>query len=337
MRHRKKTSLLRLGRTASHRVCMLRNMANSLFEHERIKTTDRKAKALMPVIFDAGNPTIWPSSPGQIELTLEALESKVLDHGALQDNDRSVSPYYRVTNPKPASATLASIQDTPIISVHRVGRGRVCLLNISRLFSLYREDLQGGLLYKMMTGLNAHLGRVRAREAGIELFAERVDGQTDKIKFEAYVCDNSFAPVAGANVLLNIRDEVLSMNETERGYYIVQVEDIHGQAIVATAQAELNGVFLGEKTVAVNLPPVKSEMTSIELDEKFLRELAGKLNGKYFYADDVSDDIGQMFEAQTMVGSSHSITSVWPGWPLLVVLCVMLGVSWFIRRAIGLV
>jgi len=46
MRHRKKTSLLRLGRTASHRVCMLRNMANSLFEHERIKTTDRKAKAL---------------------------------------------------------------------------------------------------------------------------------------------------------------------------------------------------------------------------------------------------------------------------------------------------
>ena len=299
--------------------------------------TNNKVKALIPVIFDAGNPTIWPSSPGQIELTLEALEDKVLDHGALQDNDQSVSPYYRITNPKPASTTLASIKETPIISVHRVGRGRVCLLNISRLFSLYREDLQGGLLYKMMAGLNAHLGRVTAREAGIELFAERIDGQTDKIKFEAYVCDNSFAPVAGANVLLNVRDEVLSMNETERGYYIVQVEDIHGQAIVATAQAELNGVFLGEKTIAVNLPPAKSEMTSIELDEKFLRELAGKLNGKYFYADDVSDDIGQMFEARTRVGSSRSITSVWPGWPLLVALCVILGVSWFIRRSIGLV
>ncbi len=299
--------------------------------------TSEKIKALIPVIFDADNPTIWPSSPGQIELTLEALEGKVLDHGALRDNDQSVSPYYSVINPKPASTTIASIQDTPIISVHRVGRGRVCLLNISRLYSLYREDLQGGLLYKMMAGLNAHLGRVKAREAGIELFAERTAGQTDKIKFEAYVCDNSFAPVAGANVLLNIRDKVLSMNQSEGGYYVVQVEDIHGQAIVATAQAELNGVFLGEKTVAVNLPPVRSEMTNIELDEKFLQEFAGKLDGEYFYVDDVSDDVGQMFEAQTRVGSSRRMTSIWPGWPLLFVLCIILGVNWFIRRAIGLV
>jgi len=298
---------------------------------------NNKVKALMPVLFDAGNPTIWPANPGQIELTLEAVESKVLDHGMLLDNDQSVWPYFRIENTKPASTTLASVQETPIISVHRVGRGRVCLLNISRLFSLYREDLRGGLLYKMMAGLNAHLGRVKAREAGIELFAERIDGQIDKIKFEAYVCDNSFAPVAGANVLLNIKDKVLSMNQAERGFYIVEVEDVHGQGMVATAQAELNGVFLGEKTIAVNLPPARSEMTSIELDEKFLRELAGKLDGKYFYADDVSDDVGQMFKARTRVDSSRSITSVWPGWPLLFVLCAILGVGWFIRRAIGLV
>jgi hypothetical protein len=96
-------------------------------------------------------------------------------------------------------------------------------------------------------------------------------------------------------------------------------------------------VFLGEKTVAVNLSPVKSEMTNIELDEKFLRELAGKLDGKYFYVNDVSDNVGQMFEAQARVGSTRSITSVWPGWPLLLILCFILGVSWFIRRAIGLV
>jgi hypothetical protein len=299
--------------------------------------TNKKIKALIPVIFDAGNPTIWPSRPGQIDLTIEAIDGKVIKHGALQDNDQPVSPYYRIINPKPASTTLASIKETPIISVHRVGRGRVCLLNISRLFSLYREDLQGGLLYKMMAGLNAHLGRVTAREAGIELFAERAAEQKGKIKFEAYVCDDSFAPVAGANVLLSIRDEVLSMNQVERGYYIAEVEDVRSQAIVATAQAELNGVFLGEKTVAVNLPPVKSEMTNVELDEKFLREFAGKLNGKYFYADDVGDDIGQMFEARTRLGTSRRMTSIWPGWPLLFVLCIILGISWFIRRAIGLV
>jgi len=299
--------------------------------------TNRKVKSLIPAIFDAGNPTIWPSSPGQIELTLEAVDGKVLDRGSLQDIDGPACPYYRIVSPKPASTTLAKIKETPIISVHRVGRGRVCLLNISRLFSLYREDLQGGWLYKMMAGLTAHMGRVTSREAAIELFAERAAGQTNKIKFEAYVCDNSFVPVAGANVLLNIRDEVLRMSQVDRGYYVAEVEDMQDQAIVATAQAEVNGVFLGEKTIAVNLPPVKTEMTDVELDEKFLREFVGKLDGRYFYADDVGDDIAKMFEAQTLVGSSRRMTSIWPGWPLLVVLCMILSASWLLRRAIGLV
>ena len=299
--------------------------------------TNKKVKSLIPVIFDAGDPTIWPSSPGQIELTLEAVDGKLLDKGSLQDIDGQTSPYYRIVSPKPASTILAQIKETPVVLIHRVGRGRVCLLNIARLFSLYREDLQGGWLYKMMAGLTAQMGRVTSREAAIELFAERAAGQTNKIKFEAYVCDNSFVPVAGANVLLNMRDEVLRMSQVDRGYYVAQVEDVQDQAIVATAQAEVNGVFLGEKTIAVNLPPVKTEMTDVELDEKFLRELAGKLDGRYLYADDVGDDIAKMFEAQTQVGSSRRMTSIWPGWPLLVVLCMILSASWLLRRAIGLV
>jgi large subunit ribosomal protein L17 len=48
MRHLKKTK--KLGRTASHRKAMLANMASSLIKHERIQTTDAKAKALRPFI-----------------------------------------------------------------------------------------------------------------------------------------------------------------------------------------------------------------------------------------------------------------------------------------------
>ena len=44
MRHRK--SGKRLGRTSSHRQAMFSNMMVSLFEHERIQTTDAKAKEL---------------------------------------------------------------------------------------------------------------------------------------------------------------------------------------------------------------------------------------------------------------------------------------------------
>ncbi len=39
----------KLGRTTSHRWAMLRNLVTSLFEHEKLETTDAKAKELRPL------------------------------------------------------------------------------------------------------------------------------------------------------------------------------------------------------------------------------------------------------------------------------------------------
>jgi large subunit ribosomal protein L17 len=47
MRHRSKGR--QLSRTASHKRAMLRNMVTSLFRHERVVTTEAKAKELRPV------------------------------------------------------------------------------------------------------------------------------------------------------------------------------------------------------------------------------------------------------------------------------------------------
>jgi large subunit ribosomal protein L17 len=47
MRHRH--SGKRLGRNTSHRKAMLRNMVTSLLEHEKITTTDARAKELRPI------------------------------------------------------------------------------------------------------------------------------------------------------------------------------------------------------------------------------------------------------------------------------------------------
>ncbi len=54
--------LRKLNRTSSHRLAMLRNMMNSLIQHEVIKTTVPKAKELRrvvePMITLAKNPTV---------------------------------------------------------------------------------------------------------------------------------------------------------------------------------------------------------------------------------------------------------------------------------------
>jgi len=46
MRHRAKAR--QLSRTASHRKALLANLATSLFRHDRIETTEAKAKELRP-------------------------------------------------------------------------------------------------------------------------------------------------------------------------------------------------------------------------------------------------------------------------------------------------
>ena len=60
MRHG--NGLRKLNRTSSHRLAMLRNMMNSLIEHEAIKTTVPKAKELRrvvePLITLAKEPTL---------------------------------------------------------------------------------------------------------------------------------------------------------------------------------------------------------------------------------------------------------------------------------------
>lgn len=60
MRHRR--GLRKLNRTSAHRLAMLRNMSNSLFKHELIKTTLPKAKELRrvvePLITLAKEPTL---------------------------------------------------------------------------------------------------------------------------------------------------------------------------------------------------------------------------------------------------------------------------------------
>lgn len=48
MRHR--VAGAKLGRTASHRTAMKRNMASSIIDHERITTTLVKAKAIKPFV-----------------------------------------------------------------------------------------------------------------------------------------------------------------------------------------------------------------------------------------------------------------------------------------------
>jgi ribosomal protein L17 len=64
--------LRKLNRTSEHRLAMLRNMMNSLLQHEAIKTTLPKAKELRRVV----EPMItWPTSAWHLTVFATAIWS----------------------------------------------------------------------------------------------------------------------------------------------------------------------------------------------------------------------------------------------------------------------
>jgi hypothetical protein len=292
---------------------------------------------VLPVLFDREHSRLWPPRPDAISLTFEAQVSRLFDPNAFAAAGDPISAYYRNVEPKPASMTLAASGRTPVVAVHRLGRGRVCLLNASKLFTLYRADRQGGALSELVCGLVAYLGRTPAQGAGVELFVERDADEPGRLTFSAYVVDKTFRAAAGANVLLTVGDRVVSMEPTGRGYYRASLDCGLAQSVVASVQAESRGSFLGEKTIATNLPAVRDEMSCVDLDEPFLQALAGRVRGRYVHVEEIDGKIAKLFVPKHQIGVRETIDSVWPRWSILVILCVLLWAGWFLRRAIGLV
>ncbi|MFM0207893.1 50S ribosomal protein L17 [Paraburkholderia sediminicola] len=89
MRHRH--GLRKLNRTSSHRLAMLRNMSNSLIEHEVIKTTLPKAKELRKVV----EPLITLGKK-------PSLANRRLAFNRLRDRD-SVTKLFEVLGPRYAT------------------------------------------------------------------------------------------------------------------------------------------------------------------------------------------------------------------------------------------
>jgi hypothetical protein len=298
-------------------------------ENTRIKT-------LFPVEFSRNSsPATGQDNP--LNLTIEGLESKILIENDLTTFQIQSTPFYHQLSPKPAARTLIDCGSTPLVCTHRVGRGFVAFINTYGLFEWYREDLQGGLLQRLMSGLASYTGRVNHLDAGIKLCAKRSPANPHKVIFEALVYDLQFSPVTDATVLLTLDDQTIRMNPADGNRYRAEVDNHSKTNFPACVEAELNKTFLGETKQVINLPPYRSEMDQVELDKPFLEMLAQKTSGKYLDADNVTRNTVKEFNATSQVGKFSHTTSVWPRWPLLILLCVLLSLNWFIKRRLGLV
>jgi len=297
--------------------------------------TSEKLKALLPVeLAKANDVALTLREP--LELTLAGADAGFLSKTDLADTPLEIAAYHAGAEGKPAAYVWARSGQRPLISVHRVGRGKVCFINGYGLYRWYREDLDGGALRKLMSSLTATLGRIRSPESRIELFAARRTDDPLKVSFDASVYDDAWAPVEGATVLLAVAGNTFRMEQVAAGRYAVEIPGILDESVFATVEAERAGRFIGEKVVAASLPRPRMEMDRVESDRKFLQALAKRVGGEYRDVAALEADASSIFPAASR-SYEGGFQSAWRTWPLLVALCVFLSATWFIRRAIGLV
>ena len=88
MRHR--VAYRKLGRVTEHRIAMLRSQASALIEHERIETTQPKAKALKPEF----EKLITLAKRGDLHARRQALSELHNDKFAVHKLFEEIAPRY---------------------------------------------------------------------------------------------------------------------------------------------------------------------------------------------------------------------------------------------------
>jgi large subunit ribosomal protein L17 len=88
VRHRKQRG--KLSRSAAHRKALMRNLCKEVIEHERIKTTEAKAKALRPEL----EQLITLAKRGDLHARRQALSTLGQDKFAVYKLFEDVAPRY---------------------------------------------------------------------------------------------------------------------------------------------------------------------------------------------------------------------------------------------------
>ena len=88
MRHQKTRN--KLSRDSAHRKALLMNLSKELIEHERIKTTEAKAKAVKPVV----EKLITLAKRGDLHARRQALSTLSQDKFAVHKLFEEVAPRY---------------------------------------------------------------------------------------------------------------------------------------------------------------------------------------------------------------------------------------------------
>ncbi len=165
----------------------------------------------------------------------------------------------------------------------------------------------------------------------------------EPVEFSAEVYDASYNPVADAEVNVTItyngkKDEVI-LNSLGSGLYEGTYQTAQTGDFTFNGKASRNNKSLGTDGGSFNIGEVDIEQLNPVADYEFLASLADNTGGKYFYYTDMN--AVYPFLKNIRQNASKEKTEVneirlWSNEWLLIIVIVLLGTEWFIRKQSGM-
>lgn len=165
----------------------------------------------------------------------------------------------------------------------------------------------------------------------------------EPVEFTAEVYDASYNPVSDAEVKVSIRhtgktDEII-LNSVGSGLYEGTYQTSVTGDFAFSGSASRNNKKLGTDGGSFNIGEVDIEMLNPPMDYEFMSSLASNTGGRFFYYQDMNElypILKNIRQNASKEKTEISEIRLWSNEWLLIIVIVLLGVEWFIRKQSGM-
>jgi hypothetical protein len=173
--------------------------------------------------------------------------------------------------------------------------------------------------------------------------SKKIYSKGETVEFSAQVYDESFSPVADAEVKVKIKGEQeareITLNSLGSGLYEGSLQTNKSGDFVYAGTANYNNKVLGTDQGSFSIGDIDLEMVNPNMDKEFLQQLALQTSGRFYIKDGYKklvDDINAVNskKAKTIVETKE--TKLWSDTYLLFAVIIIFASEWFIRKRSGM-
>ena len=250
-------------------------------------------------------------------------------------------------------------QDLSLLILGHEGRGRIAWFGGRRLWELAFWEAPvpnvGGASEQPARRLLRNLlvwTVAGEEEAGLTLVGHRtVYQEGERIRLEAQWRDMRGAPVTDRPMALRVEPLDSGMETAVQVFSLALVPGLPGHAAVllpplpagryqVRPEGTQGAPSVGREAALV-VTPHSLEATQVRQDRRRLRQLTRELGGDYLAGEkeQVTDRLAQVLADLDLAGEQriiHHRWDIWAGWPLLLLVVVLLGGEWALRRQQGM-